>query len=383
MLERKFVFTLVLALYGVLCMPGAGDLAAAATGGETARFLAGKGAAPGTKLAAHTHAPFYTRHAGLLARGWARYQQPNLVRLQAWWRQYRPAAYSAVLYPFGGPDIHNALALFPDADSYLLFGLEPPGGMPDPATMNSSMVEAELAGLRAAVDTFIQMNFFFTREMERRLGRDSCNSVTGLLLFFLAMNGCAVESAARIAVGPDGTLVPGRPADGLIDWQSPPRARVPGIEIVFRRPGGKTQVVRYFMLDIADAALARHSPNFITFLERFGRCVTMLKAASYLMHKVAAREPAPHFERIRFLVLAQSDFIVQDDSGIPLRYFARERWQLQFHGKYALPVTEFAHRLQKDLWNEMRNKSSGTLPFRFGYDHRPGAANLMIAKRVL
>ena len=64
------------------------------------------------------------------------------------------------------------------------------------------------------------------------------------------------------------------------------------------------------------------------------------------MHKEGVAEPV-HFEKIRALILANSDFIVQDDSGVPLRLFARDTWKLRFHGTYEAPTPEFGKYLQK------------------------------------
>ena len=72
----------------------------------------------------------YTDYAQQIRSGWKQFQEPNLERMRTWWKGRAPATYSTVFYPFGGPDIANALALFPDADTYLLFGLEAPGAIP-------------------------------------------------------------------------------------------------------------------------------------------------------------------------------------------------------------------------------------------------------------
>lgn len=381
-MKMKSLLCGVLVLCGVFFVLTPIDLDARTQVDETARLLAGKNVASVSGLAAHARTPFYVRYARQLTSAWMRFRQSQMEPLQAWWRHWRPATYATVLYPFGGPDLVNALALFPQADTYLLFGLEPPGAIPDPAGMTRGAIEAGLTGLKASLETFFRMNHFFTREMGRRLGRESFSSVTGLMLFFLAINDCEVLRAARIALGPGAKIVPGNAADDAIDPLQPPRDRVPGVEIAFRRQGGTIRVVRYFMLDVSDAALAKRSPGFIPYLKTYGRCATLVKSASYLMHRDGTREEAPHFETIRTFLLAQSDFIVQDDSGIPLRFFPRDRWKLRFHGKYGVPVAEFAHRRQRDLWNEMCYNSTGTLPFSFGYDQRPGAANIMTAERI-
>ena len=300
--------------------------------------------------------------------------------MRTWWPSYAPAHYSTVLYPFSGPDIANVLAFFPAADSYVLFGLEPPGALPDLQAMPEEAISAGLDGLRASLTTIFRVNFFLTRGMEKRLDTGSFHSITGLLLFFLAMNDCEVTGARRIAVGPGATLVEGTATDDSINGA--PRSRIPGVEITFTRAGGKLQTVRYFMVNVSDASLAKSAPEFLPWLTSQGRFVTLIKSASYLMHKDSPRDPA-RFEQIRSLVLTQSDFLVQDDSGVPLRLFARDQWKLLFHGRYEAPIAQFSKRVQLDLRVEMQRNSTGKLPFSYGYDYKSGESNLMTAVRTL
>ncbi len=345
---------------------------------EAARFLAAKGVASDSSLAEQARTQSYTEYAAQITSAWKQFQQPNLEHMRSWWKGRAPAKSATVFYPFGGPDIGNALAFFPDADSYLLFGLEAPGAIPDLKAMDEKTLSASLNELKASLSTILQVNYFFTKAMEKKLGKGSFDSITGLLLFFLGMNDCEVTGARRIAIAADGTLVQGTAADDSTTGRS---SRIPGVEIAFRRHGGKAQTVRYFMVNVADAALAKSSPDFLPYLKSQGRFATMIKAASYLMHKEGVQEPA-HFEQMRALILAQSDFVVQDDSGVPLRLFTRDTWKLQFHGKYEAPTSEFGKFLQKDLKVEMQRNSTGNLPFSYGYAFKQGESNLMTAQRV-
>jgi hypothetical protein len=332
----------------------AGDLA------ETARFLAGKGVAADSSLAEHARTPSYAEYTAQITSSWKQFQQPNLEHMRTWWTERALAKYSTVFYPFSGPDIGNALAFFPDADSYLLFGLEPPGAIPDLRSMDDEAISSGLNELESSLSTILQVNYFFTKAMEKKLGKGSFNSITGLLVFFLAMSDCEVTGARRIAIG---------------------KGRIPGVEITFKRNGGKQQTVRYFMVNVADAELAKSAPDFLPYVKKQGRFATMIKSASYLLHKEGIAEPA-HFAKIRSLILAQSDLVVQDDSGVPLRLFARDTWKLRFHGRYEAPTPEFAKYLEKDLRIEMQRNSTGKLPFSYGYAYKNGESNLMTAERA-
>jgi hypothetical protein len=363
-LSRRLAVASLCGTLLVASVSAAGDLAG------TARFLAGKGDA-----SERARTQSYTDYAEQIASGWKQFQQPNLEHMRTWWTDRAPAKSSTVFYPFSGPDIGNALVFFPDADSYLMFGLEPPGAIPDLQSMDEEAISSGLNELKASLSTILQVNYFFTKAMEKKLGKGSFNSITGLLMFFLAMSDCEVTGARRIAIGRGGAVVQGTTAD---DSASP---RIPGVEITFKRNHSKQQTIRYFMVNVADAYLAKSSSDFLPYLKSQGRLVTMIKSASYLMHKEGIAEPA-HFEKIRSLILTQSDFVVQDDSGVPLRLFARDTWKLRFHGRYEAPTPEFDKYAQKDLKVEIQRNSTGKLPFSYGYAFKEGESNLMTAERA-
>ena len=95
--------------------------------------------------------------------------------------------------------------------------------------------------------------------LEKKLGNGSFNSVSGLLLFFLAMSDCEVTGARRVAIDRGGILVPGTVADDSVSERS--RSRVPGVEITFRRNGSKQQTIRYFMVNVADCSRRQICPD--------------------------------------------------------------------------------------------------------------------------
>jgi len=105
-------------------------------------------------------------------------------------------------------------------------------------------------------------------------------------------------------------------------------------------------------------------------------CATMLKSASYLMHNDNKR-----YTKIRTAILNSSDFIIQDDSGIPLRYFNKNEWTLAFHGVYAQPIKLFNNRHQPDL-KQAYTASTGVLPFSYGYAYKKGKSNVLTASRI-
>ena len=157
----------IASLCGALLVASLAREAAAGDLAGTARFLAGKWVASDSKLSEHARTPSYAEYAEQVASGWKQFQQPNLERMRTWWTDRAPPKYSTVFYPFSGPDIGNALVLFPDADSYLMFGLEPPGAIPDLQSMDEEAIGSGLTELKASLSTILQVNTSSPRRWRR------------------------------------------------------------------------------------------------------------------------------------------------------------------------------------------------------------------------
>jgi hypothetical protein len=108
----------------------------------------------------------------------------------------------------------------------------------------------------------------------------------------------------------------------------------------------------------------------------FAPRATYIKSASYLMHSA-------HFSKVRQFILSKSELIVQDDSGIPVRYFVPANWDRTFFGAYDGPIRLFANRYQQDLFDAYA-ASAKPLDFGIGYDHQAKASNIQrfVRKRL-
>jgi hypothetical protein len=108
------------------------------------------------------------------------------------------------------------------------------------------------------------------------------------------------------------------------------------------------------------------------FSQRQGNGVSLLKAASYLMHEES-------FSRVRDFLLTHSKVILQDDSGIPRRFFDDQKWSIRYCGQYAGPIDVFKKYWQPDLAHWFAQSAPAPLNFGFGYQWHPSRASLMIA----
>jgi hypothetical protein len=97
---------------------------------------------------------------------------------------------------------------------------------------------------------------------------------------------------------------------------------------------------------------------------------TMMKSASYLCHM-------PDFSIIRDLIIANAHTIMQDDTGVPFKYYDKSKWNFRHFGVYTQPIPLFASRGQIDLRNAVQGIEK-PITFRYGYNSPP---NIMIATR--
>jgi len=329
---------------------------------STARILAGLTVEGGSPLAAIQERPAWKAHARVLGNLWKQHEAARLSKVRRWSDANLGAiraSSSTVFYPFGGPDILYATAFYPDAQAYVLVGLEPVGTMPDLMALPPESLDNSLKEMETYITPILQISFFRTNDMEEELTQ---KGTLPILLVFLAGTGHRILDVQPLALAADGTPVAP---------QGPGVAR--SVRIDFQKEGStSTQSLYYFSQDLSDAALKK-APQFTAFLRTMSRPTTFLKAASYLMFR-------DHFSTVRDFILTGTAAVLEDDSGIPLRYFQSKKWEVRFFGTYKGPIKLFKMFEQKDLLEAYHG--SGTvapLDFGIGYRHHAGESNLMLA----
>jgi hypothetical protein len=85
------------------------------------------------------------------------------------------------------------------------------------------------------------------------------------------------------------------------------------------------------------------------------------------------------FNEVRDFLLTNSTLILQDDSGIPFRFFASDKWDLRFAGRYVGPIATFKEFPQPDLARAYTENPRAMLDFGFGYQWQPRRSSLMVA----
>jgi len=371
------LLAIALTLYALVAAPVSSaqlrsdfDLGAQWTVNSTARLMAGMPPLhPAHIEFAQTDA--WKEHAAAMRSAWGKVAEGRVAAMTAW----RDSAISpncpvnkTLLYPFSGPDFLNAWWLFPDCDTFVMFGLEHIGEVPNLEAMNERQIRNMIADVRTATTDLFDRNYFITENMARQLRTANLRGVVPIIMISMALSGVDILRLRPldIATGP-------RPAEAT----GRTLRQLRGVTIEFRTAGG-TAVKRlhYFTVDATNSSLARY-PEFLELIRKLGPTTTFIKSASYLLH---GRE----FSQLRTALLQVSGFLVQDDSGLPYAMLATRGWQVHLHGRYDVPIPPFERAYQSALYRAYSEQRPEPLPFTFGYqfhDYRDERSNVMVALR--
>jgi hypothetical protein len=274
-----------------------------------------------------------------------------------------------LFYPFGGPDVLSALQFFPEASSYVLVGLEPPGKIPDLEGLEGPSLDAELTRLRDGLDNLVTEGYFVTTQMERDFApaEPRLDGFLPVLYLFLARADFSPVAVRYLALDDNGEV---HHPEMVRDDD----ARAVRIDFVVdgEEDGASVRSVYYFSQDLSDAGLAA-APGFGAWLRQLGFNAYM-KSASYLLHM-------PEFVDCRELLLAEARTILQDDSGVPLRSFDRQRFDVRFFGTYTETLPTYRQWFQVDLRTAFAAQEREPLPFAIGYNRRITGSGLIWAER--
>ena len=324
----------------------------------TARFLAGLPTPSYPGMEGFVQDPGWVEHALAMDRAWALLEKERLGPMRGWSdRELKPLrAQRTVLYPFGGPDNLHLQVLHPWAERYVMLGLEAVGSVPELGRLS---VRKDLAHLRTTLRTAFQSSFFITRDMERDLRHPELRGVLPVVLAFQARLGHELQGLDLFNLDVQGQPV----AAGTKPTAARIRYRIAGQE--------KVRELWYLRADLSNYGLYR-DPRILAFIGGLGRSHSFLKSASYLLHR-------PSFTRFREALLNTSGSILQDDSGVPQRYFDEKRWRVQLYGNYQAPIALFRDYTQADLAVRFHGKDVRPLEFGLGYKHRGHSSNLALA----
>ena len=326
------------------------------TATDAARYLAGMPVSAESSLTGLTRDPRWIAHANAMNAAFSKLDQRLLTNIRSWQADFLAPATRfsrTCLYFFSGPDFLYADTLYPNCTTYVLVSLEPVESIPELRSVPPVLLQNTLQTIEVSLNTLVSFGYFKTEELHEYLQRSQLKGVLPLIFVFLARSGKEILK---------------------VDYLSPNKVGVSGVKVTFLDPATGLQKVLYYLSeDLSDAGLKANQAVF-RFCNSLGPTNSFLKAASYLLHQNG-------FNIARNYLLRVSASILQDDSGIPIRYFTPERWTLRFFGSYTGPIDLFKNLYQPDLSQYYATSLPKPLTFGFGYQWNPHNAILILAVR--
>jgi hypothetical protein len=354
---NKFLLVTGLLLAFIIPARAASDVAA----NDTARFLAGMTPSAESPLMPLTQEPGWQQHARFFDQAFGKLDERQIARIRNWTKENLTTQRPTMFYMFSGPDFLYADAFFPRAMTYVLSGLEPVGSVPDLAKLPRGVLRSTLRNVESSMGSILTFSFFITKHMKSDLRAGQINGTLPLLYVFLARSGKTVREVEHIRLDDGGNI---RAATEPVSGRFP----VQGVKIVFSEGNGEAKTLYYFSTNLANDGVT--ATGFLKFCEKLAPADSLIKSASYLMH-------TDGFSRIRDFILSHSAAIVQDDSGIPLKYFGGDKWTFSPFGRYYTPLDIFPGTYQRQYTDLFRN--SRPINFGIGYRWRTKESNLLLA----
>jgi len=277
---------------------------------------------------------------------------------------------SLLFYPFSGPDFVHSYYLFPNANEYVFIAMEKLGTIPALHKSSFEQLKAYLDATNFAIRDIYKRSYFITGNMEQDLRKQQVDGVLPVLLVFLHKTGHEIYDFGYYRLNSDAkTFTP-------IDKPTNSLDQVECIRFMILKKGdNKLKTFTYFYADISDSGFAK-TKTLKTYLDNMRSCNTFIKSASYLSHYGT-------FSNIRDLTLTKSNAVLEDDTGVPFRYFTTDKWNYKLFGVYVKPIADFpsSYLYQKDLAAAYDSVGAQALPFSLGYHWRTGEQNWLLFYR--
>ncbi len=335
---------------------------------DTARFLAGMEPSADSGLAPLTQDAAWQQHARYFNSAFGNVDKNQFSKIRAWSSAKLTSPHQVLFYFFSGPDFLYANAFFPNASTYVMVGLEPVGPVPDLLRLPRGSVDDALRHIESSLSTILTISFFKTHDMRMTLGASSVSGTLPILYVFLARSGNTIRDVTLIKLDDQGVPQPesASPSPGM---KNPAH----GVKIVFTGEDGHEHTLYYFGTNLGGAGF--RSSGLEKFCDRLGSGDAFVKSASYLLH-------GNGFTDVRNFLLQHATLVLQDDTGIPVSYFAPDKWELRPFGRYTGPIAMFARNYQPKLTQLFQSGRAESLNFGLGYQWRVLGSNLLLATRT-
>jgi hypothetical protein len=307
----------------------------------------------------------WAEHQKFVDVSWKKLEKKRLNSMRQWAAKEfaKPNAEAkTVFYPFSGPDYLTADAFFPNADKYIMLGLEPVGKLPEFKKFKSGEHKLYAEDFEKSLGDIFDKSYFITKKMLKDFGSAEVKGLIPVLTFFIRKTGHEIADIKYIYRFKQDSIVE-RPYDTkVMDRENPKETKKPfGVRVDFVK-GDKQKSVYYFKYDVSNKFF-NDTCAFYKYIDKNKNVVTYIKSASYLLHN-------GFMSNMKDLILKNSNWIIQDDTGMPFKFLSENNaWDIKLYGAYARPVSDFQWlSMQKPLEEAFKDTSKvGKLPFHLGY----------------
>jgi hypothetical protein len=297
-------------------------------------------------------------HQTTLNIAWEKAMKEKITPMREWSKSEIIGKKSETLfYPFSGADFLHVYSANQDYTTYYLFGLEPSGEIPKKENiLNPVLTSNILSTIYKSVDENLSQSFFHTKYMAVEFSNPILKGTIPVFMFFMNRMGLELTSISPVTFNEKGEII------SATDFSK-------GVRIGFL-DNGKSKELFYFSGDISNKGM-NGTPGLRNMLNQISKDASvMMKSASYLCHMT-------DFTIIRDLIIANAYSIMQDDTGVPFKFYEQSKWNIRHYGSYTSPIPLFATRFQPDLKLAVSGKEI-PIRFKYGYNNPP---NLMVSIR--
>lgn len=338
---------------------------------DIAKFISGMKVDEKSDLYTLSQETSFVNYSKSSDSSWAKLEKRRLSKMKTWADTEITDLNKDVktlFYPFSGPDFLHAHTFFPKAKTYIMFGLEPVGNVPDMKKVPKETLSKFFAAMNNSIEDALSLTFFKTIDMSKELNSELISGSLPVMLLFIARTGHEIVDIKPTEINAEGKMVYIDSFKNLKGEASYNK----GTEITYVDMGDTViRKIYYFSANVADGGL-KLNQNCVKYFDNIeNNVITMVKSASYLMHN-------DYFSIVRNTVLTKSKAFFQDDSGIAYKFIDKTKWNVQLYGVYNGPIPMFKNRFEKDLKDAYSTSTAKPINFQYGYGSHCG---LLVARK--
>ncbi len=282
-------------------------------------------------------------------------------KVSDWHQENLQEVYSVknAFYLLSGADFYYFRLFYPNAENYFMFAMEKEGDFPELNTIDESTLNTNLVAIEEIIHNLSHNTYLFSKTMNKFLNQDKIYKIYGtfpIVVFYIGyFSGNIIDVKKECLEYKDFNCL------------------IPGYSILYEEDQ-KIKKVYYYSKKLVPEDIHQNSP-FDSLMKKYDNKGLFLKASVYLFHNLK-------YQNFANYLLENFVYIIQEDSGIPYRFFQQHQFNVRLYGKYVdVPnLTGMKVPFQPDLSRDFKLNSQ-RLTFHFGYGTArvSGISNLIFA----